>query len=178
MKRIFIGSFIDSKGLKKHYTEIKKDFSGVLTGSWVKPENFHITYKFLGNVEDNKIEDIKNNLSECINKEIETQIVVKGLGVFPNLDQPKVLYFKVEENPVLAGINKYVENQMANLGFKREIKRFLPHITIVRIKEVKQQSFLEKIKKYEDKVFFKQKIITVDIIESMLNPKGAVYKKV
>lgn len=56
-------------------------------------------------------------MSECINKEMETQIVVKGLGVFPNLDQPKVLYFKVEENPVLTEINKYVENQMVNLGF-------------------------------------------------------------
>lgn len=178
MKRIFIGSFIESQGLKKHYIDIKKDFSGVLTGSWVKPENFHITYKFLGNVEDDKIEDIKNGLYECINKEIETQIVVKGLGVFPNLDQPRVLYFKVEENIVLTEISKYIENQMANLGFKREIKKFTPHITIVRIKEVKQRSFLDKIKKYEDRVFFKQKIITVDIIESILNPKGAIYKKI
>ena len=176
MKRIFIGSFIDSRVLKKHYTEIKKDLSGTLSCSWVKPENFHITYKFIGNVEEIKVEEIKDKLSN-LNKEIEVQIVVKGIGIFPNIDQPRILYFKVEENPTLTDINKYVEDAMANLGFKREIKKFIPHITIARIKEVKVKPFLEKLKKYENTIFFKQKTITVDIIESILNPTGAIYKK-
>ncbi|ACN99242.1 2'-5' RNA ligase [Sulfurihydrogenibium azorense Az-Fu1] len=176
-KRVFVGSFVDWKKLKKSYTDIKKDLSGVVSGSWVKPENFHITYKFLGNTKVEKINDILHILNKDFNKELEVNITLKGLGVFPNLDDPKVLFFKVLENEILKEIFLNLEEKLYSIGYKKEIKPFIPHITILRIKEVKQAQFVEKLKKYEEKLFLKQETITVNLIESILNPTGAVYKK-
>lgn len=173
-KRIFIGSFVEIENLKSHYTKIKKDLSGVLYGSWVKPENFHITYKFIGNVEEEKISEIKTALNSLLNQKYEIDLVVKGLGIFSD----RILYFKVMENQKLKEINKLVENNLSKIGFKKEIKPFIPHITLVRIKELKQNQIYEKIKKYEENIFLKQKFLTVDIIESILNPKGAIYQKI
>lgn len=175
-KRVFIGSFVDYERLKKSYTTIKKDLSGIVSGSWVKPENFHITYKFLGNTNAEKISSIIEILIKEFKEEIQTDITVEGLGVFPNLENPKVLFYKVLENKILKEIYDLIEDRLSILGYKREIKPFIPHITILRIKEVKQSQFIEKLKKYEKTVFLNQKTITVDLIESILNPKGAVYK--
>ncbi len=174
MKRIFIGSFVEIESLKSHHTKIKKDLSGILYGSWVKPENFHITYKFIGNVEESKIAQIKDALSDLFTQKFEVDLVVKGLGVFSD----KVLYFKIMENQKLKEINRLVEENLYKIGFKKEIKLFIPHITIVRIKELKQNQLFEKIKKYEEDIFLKQKFLTVDIIESILNPKGATYQRI
>ncbi|WP_028951007.1 RNA 2',3'-cyclic phosphodiesterase [Sulfurihydrogenibium subterraneum] len=176
-KRVFIGSFIDWEKLKKSYTTIKKDLSGVVSGSWVKPENFHITYKFLGNTKLDKINEILEILNKYFDKELEANISLKGLGVFPNLDNPRVLFYKVVENQVLKEIFLDLEEKLYNIGYKKEIKPFVPHITILRIKELKQAQFIEKLKNYEEELFLEQKTITVNLIESILNPKGAVYKK-
>ncbi|MGC8965161.1 MAG: RNA 2',3'-cyclic phosphodiesterase, partial [Brevinematia bacterium] len=102
---------------------------------------------------------------------------LEGLGVFPNIDSPKVLFYKVLENKTLKDIYNVIEDKLLTLGYKKEIKPFIPHVTILRIKEVKVQQFSEKIKKYENRVFLKQKTIVVDLIESILNPRGAIYKK-
>ena len=176
-KRVFLGSFVDHEKLKKSYTEIKKDLSGVVFGSWVKPENFHITYRFLGNTPTQKIEDILASLSSELGKDIEVDITLEGLGVFPNIDSPKVLFYRVLENKTLKDIYNVIEDKLLTLGYKKEIKPFIPHVTILRIKEVKVQQFSEKIKKYENRVFLKQKTLVVDLIESILNPRGAIYKK-
>ncbi|MDM7274228.1 RNA 2',3'-cyclic phosphodiesterase [Sulfurihydrogenibium azorense] len=176
-KRVFVGSFVDWEKLKKSYTDIKKDLSGVVSGSWVKPQNFHITYKFLGNTKVEKINEILHILNKDFNKELEVNITLKGLGVFPNLDNPKVLFFKVLENEILKEIFLNLEEKLYSIGYKKEIKPFIPHITILRIKEVKQAQFVEKLKKYEEKLFLKQETITVNLIESILNPTGAIYKK-
>lgn len=173
-KRIFIGSFVEIESLKSHYTKIKKDLSGVLYGSWIKPENFHITYKFIGNVEEDKISQIKDALNNLLIQKYEIDLVVKGLGVFSD----RVLYFKVMESQKLKEINRSIEDSLYKIGFKKEVKPFIPHITIVRIKDLKQNQLYEKIKKYEEDIFLKQKFLTVDIIESILNPKGAIYQRI
>ncbi|WP_297886954.1 RNA 2',3'-cyclic phosphodiesterase [Sulfurihydrogenibium sp.] len=176
-KRVFIGSFVDFEKLKKSYTSIKKDLSGVVSGSWVKPENFHITYKFLGNTSLEKINCILDTINKEFNHEILANITVEGLGVFPNLENPKVLFYKVLENQMLKEIYNLVEDRLISLGYKKETKPFVPHITVLRIKQVKNPQFTEKLKKYEKTVFLNQKTITVDLIESILNPKGAIYRK-
>ena len=178
-KRLFIGIFVHSSVLKKQYIKIKKELSGVIPGRWVSPESFHITVKFLGEVEEEKILDIQNSLKSVIDKTQDISLHFKGLGVFPNLYNPKILYVKVEDKDgFLYSVNSFVETELEKLGFKKELKPFLPHITIKRIKhEVDQNKFLPKFKRFENVDFGTQKSVEVNIIESFLTPKGAIYKK-
>ncbi len=179
MKRIFIGSFITSKTLKRNYPFIKKEFGGSLKGRWTPFENLHITYKFIGNVEDSQISLIKESLQKILDVETEVNIIFKGFGVFPNLKNPKVFYLKVDdENGKLGEINSYIQEKLSLIGYQKDIKPFIPHITLKRPKHVHFEDFMVKMKKFEHKVFGQQAKVQVNVIQSILSPKGAKYIKI
>lgn len=178
-KRIFIGSFIKIPGFEKHYIKIKKDFGGILAGKWIPEENFHITYRFLGEIEENTLNNIKAQLHSLTNRIFDVDISFEGLGVFPNLNNPRIFYIKVvDRSGVLNEINSVLNEKLAPLGFKEENRPFIPHITLKRVKHYNSKLFINKINSYIDKSFGHQNCVKVDIIHSILTPKGAVYKKV
>lgn len=177
-KRIFIGTFIEIEGIDKHLTYIKKDFGGVISGRWVKRENLHLTFKFIGNVPLEKVRTIKEKLYNLLAVEIPVVMVLRGVGTFPNPREPKILYIKVEPNQVLTRIKEEVEDILSSIGFSKDIKPFIPHVTINRIKEAKTSQLLQKIEKYEKVKFGEQIKIKVDVIESILNSSEAQYKPI
>ncbi|MCX7738011.1 MAG: RNA 2',3'-cyclic phosphodiesterase [Hydrogenothermaceae bacterium] len=177
-KRIFIGTFIEIEDIDIHLTHIKKDFGGVISGRWVKRENLHLTFKFIGNVPLENVWIIKEKLSNLLDIEIPVVMVLKGVGTFPNPREPKVLYIKVEPNQVLIRIKEEVENVLFSLGFSKDIKPFIPHVTINRIKEAKTSQLLQKIEKYEKVKFGEQIKVKIDLIESILNSSGTQYKPI
>jgi len=90
-----------------------------------------------------------------------------------------VFFIKVEDlSGNLQEINNVITRNLSLLGYPEEKKPFIPHITLKRIKYVKKDIFLRKIKSYEDRFFGAQNEIKVDIVESILSPDGAVYKPV
>lgn len=173
-KRIFVGTFIRTD-ISKNLTYLKKDVGGLITGRWVKEENLHITFKFIGEIPVERVKAVRDSLEGLVDREIEANLTFKGLGVFPNIKEPKILYIKVQHSDVLSNLRKEVEDRLYRIGFKKEIKPFIPHITINRIKEVKPAQLMEKLEKFEDYVFGYQNIISVNIIESILNHTGAEY---
>lgn len=173
-KRIFVGSFIRTD-IGKKLTYLKKDLGGLVSGRWVKEENLHITFKFIGEVPAERVKIVKESLEDLIEKEIEVNITLKGLGVFPNIREPRVLYIKVSHSQTLDSLRKEIEDRLYKIGFKKEIKPFIPHITINRIKEVKPAQLLEKLGKFESYVFGNQNTISINVIESILNHTGAEY---
>jgi len=179
-KRLFIGTFIESKPLKKHYSKIKKDFGGILPGRWIKIENFHITFKFLGYVDEERVSEIKMSVERYMDKLQEVELEFTGLSVFPNVQNPKVLYMGINDRTgILTEINQYIEERLSFLGFERERKPFRPHITLKRIKtEIDTDKFIRKLNKYRNTPFGKQTRIEVNLIESFTTPKGAIYKKI
>ncbi|RMD45339.1 MAG: RNA 2',3'-cyclic phosphodiesterase [Aquificota bacterium] len=179
MKRIFIGSFINSKSLSKKYPFIKKEFGGFLKGKWTPLENLHITYKFIGNSTDNQIILIKESLKTILNKEEPVHLIFKGFGVFPNFRNPKVFFLKVEnEDGKLEEYNHYIQEKLSYLGYEKENKPFIPHITLKRPKYVDMEKFLPKLKKYEETIFGEQFSIEINVIQSILSPKRAKYIKI
>jgi len=178
-KRIFIGSFVNIPDFRKEYQNIKKEFGGLLGGRWVPEKNFHITYRFIGNVSPDEIQKIKGVLKDQIGKNIPVNLEFRGLNAFPSLTNPRVFFIKVEDlSGNLQEINNVITRNLSLLGYPEEKKPFIPHITLKRIKYVKKDIFLRKIKSYEDRFFGAQNEIKVDIVESILSPDGAVYKPV
>lgn len=173
-KRIFIGTFINAD-IGSKLTYLKKDVGGLITGKWVKEENLHITFKFIGEIPIERIKAVRDGLKGLVDTEININLTFKGLGVFPNLREPKILYIKVHHSELLNNLRDEIENRLSRIGFKRETKPFIPHITISRIKEAKSSQLLEKLEKFENCVFGHQSIISINIIESILNHTGAEY---
>ncbi|NPA51867.1 MAG: RNA 2',3'-cyclic phosphodiesterase [Aquificae bacterium] len=180
MKRLFIGIFIPPKVLNKQYPRLKKEFGGIIPGKWVKTENLHITLKFLGYVDNNKIKQINHSLKEIFNNPLQEPIELSGLGVFPNPKNPRILYINVKDNSnFLQELHQSIEKKMLNLGFEKERKPFKPHITIKRIKtDIDTEKFIPKLTKYKDFYFGKLESVEINLIESITLPSGAIYHKI
>jgi 2'-5' RNA ligase len=114
---------------------IKK--KGFFYGKFTEPENLHLTLKFLGEVDDEKIEEVKKKLGEIkINK---FNASLGALGFFSEKIF-RILWIKLMGKEIWE-LQKQVDDALSELGFRKE-ERFMSHITIARIKKVIDKKFL------------------------------------
>lgn len=173
-KRLFLGVFIDSDLIDNKYEKIIYDFDNVAFGKWVEKENLHFTVKFLGDVEVDKIQLIKESISEQLNG-FESELILKGFGTLPERGQPRVLYIKVDnQDNSLFTAQGIIEDCMSELGFDREARKFTPHITLLRIKSA-TNDFRNILGKYKTFELGAMKSYKIELIESRLTPSGPIY---
>lgn len=156
--------------LLKDITKINADIK------LVEPQNIHITLKFLGDTEENNIEKIEKILEETL-KKIETfSIKLKGTGVFPNKDYIRILWIGIKKAEIIETIARNIDENLSQLGFKKEKRGFSAHLTIGRVKTAKNKQFLMKvIEEYRDFDFSTQVINSVKLKKSDLTAKGPIY---
>mgnify|MGYP000988641801 CR=1 FL=1 len=173
MKRIFIGSKININN--DIYDEIVRDFDGIVNGKWVEPYNLHITYKFIGDIEENLIPIIKGLLVEEL-KKYKVSLRLEGIGFFPRLSYAKILYIGLnEKNNLLLKYNKIIENKLSEIGIPRSNKKFQSHITLCRIKSFESTPLQEIADLYKDKHFQLIESLEINIFESKLTKSGPIY---
>ncbi len=165
------------KNVRTKINEIQKSlpyFKGKLT----EPENLHLTLKFLGDIDKENLERVRANLKEITYPSFETEI--NSLGFFdnrtPKINGKKIILWMHMTN--CGGLQKKIDISLSDL-FKKE-KRFMAHLTIARIKYLKdKKEFLENIKKraipsikfYVDKFY----LMKSDLQEE--GPKYSVIEK-
>jgi 2'-5' RNA ligase len=173
-KRIFIGTFIDHTLFQPVMPEIIESFDGVSTGKWTEIENLHYTYKFLGNVDVAKIDEIQDSLKNYL-KEYESVFQIGGMGAFPNPEVPRLIFARVfnQDKSVFYYFNG-IEKAMIKLGFEKERRRFVPHVTLKRLKSFTPE-FPEIMDKMKDISFGLMKSYKINLIESTLTPTGPIY---
>ncbi len=171
MIRAFIGIRIIWPGYEKLKYEIQKE--ECIFGKWVESSNLHITLKFLGNTDEEVLEKIKLELN---NHKINSfEATFKSLGCFPNENNPRVLFINGFGNFV--PLKNFVEKTCEKYSFQRENQDFIPHLTLLRIKKLKRKNkFLSLLRKYKDKEFFKVKITSFQLFQSILTSQGPIYK--
>lgn len=104
---------------------------------WTKPGNFHLTLKFLGEVEASQIPAITNACLEVATHVSAFSLRLQKTGVFPNLKQPKVLWAGLaSEGDELSQLQQRVEANLQPLGFAKESRAFHPHLTLGRVKSL------------------------------------------
>lgn len=175
--RTFIAIDVPEK-IKDEIFEIEKELiksagEGI---KWEGKEKFHITLKFLGDVNEEAINSIHQVLNESLNGFGKFSVVYKGIGAFPDLKNPRVIWIGCEDpTGKLFELQKIVEEKMSELGFEREDKEYHPHITLGRVKKAKNISNL--IKKIESINFEARtgEVEEVLIMKSDLKPSGSVY---
>ena len=145
---------------------------------WVKPENIHLTLKFLGDVELDKIDQIKTILNGLVEKINTFEIKFQKLGAFPGTKRPKTIWIgSNDKNSELQALVASLEENMEKTGFKKENRDFWPHLTLGRVRSQKNIAVLA------DKLFthaIEEITIKVDhivLIKSTLTPKGPIYEK-
>ena len=98
---------------------------------WVRPENLHVTLKFIGNVDAGKLEAIRAVLGE-VRTGGDVELRFRGVGFFPNEKRPRVLWAGIAASPNLAPLAAEIDARLEKLGIARETREYAPHLTLAR----------------------------------------------
>jgi 2'-5' RNA ligase len=143
--------------------------------SWTKPGNIHLTLRFLGEIEESRIDSVGEAIEKAVQPFAPFTFLVTNFGAFPNFRRPRVLWIGIE-NPSsqLIQMAEKIEDQLSKIGFPSEKRKFSPHLTIGRVKSALSQSFVQLL---QEKSFEggEVRVEEVVVMKSELRPTGAVY---
>jgi RNA 2',3'-cyclic 3'-phosphodiesterase len=105
--------------------------SGIPGVKWVDPGNFHLTLRFIGEIDEAAAADADDALSRLRARRFALQIA--GTGVFGNGDKPRSLWAGVERSPELVGLRDKIEQALIRAGLPPEPRKFAPHVTLARL---------------------------------------------
>ena len=145
---------------------------------WVAPSNLHLTLKFLGDIEESKIDPIGTALSTALCPFPRCTINVKGLGVFPSSKRPRVLWVGLE-GPGLVPLAAQVESALVPLGFAPDQRGFTPHLTIGRWRQSDRtgKTLEQELQRWVNYDFGTSRADEVILFQSVLRPTGAIYTR-
>ena len=106
-----------------------------LSVRWVRPEGIHLTLRFLGGIEADLVQEIEGRLKAVASRSSPFRIQLGGLGGFPSLERPSVLWIGVVgEVELLSMLQVGLEAELEPLGFPKEGRPFHPHLTLGRVR--------------------------------------------
>ncbi len=144
---------------------------------WVEKNNLHLTMKFLGYISLEQTELIKSELKEIASRYSPFIIrLSSAIGVFPIYKMPRIIWVGIKEGTnELKEIYNSIENNLSNKGFPRENKDFSSHITIGRVKFIRDKAnFIQMLKRIEINNLTHE-VNSIDLMESKLTPNGPIY---
>jgi len=149
---------------------------------WVRPENVHLTLKFLGNVPEERITAINQAIREAIAVVgvVPFTLRVVGLGAFPNFRRPAVIWVGVEDGiERLLRLQEGIEAAMERLGFQREDRPFHPHLTLGRVNRRASSGYRRKLgealqARQVGEIGY-MRVEEISLMRSQLHPQGAIY---
>jgi 2'-5' RNA ligase len=178
--RLFIAIELpeDSKKLITKVQSILKDRG--LDAGWTKPEGIHLTLKFLGEVEETKVNGINTALSDACKGIQRLQLEIAEAGAFPNTRNPRVIWLGVSgDTEQLASLQRAIEAAMTKIGFEKEERKFSPHLTLARIKAPRpRDNWPQALESIKDVKFPAFSAASVSLMKSELKPSGAVYTEI
>ena len=98
----------------------------------VPVENYHVTLKFLGATDKERLPLICSAVEAVAKKSLACELKINGWGVFPEEGHPKVFWAGVEPADALGPVFQHCENVLENLGYSREPREFESHVTVAR----------------------------------------------
>jgi 2'-5' RNA ligase len=142
---------------------------------WVRPENLHVTLKFIGHIDPAKLDSIRAALTKVHSPE-EIRLHFRNIGFFPNANRPRVIFGGVDTSENLASLAHSVDQQIATLGFPAEDRAFTPHLTLARLDPPGiSQELQTAIENHAARDFGELHTSEFHLIESKLKPSGAEY---
>jgi 2'-5' RNA ligase len=166
------------KGLARLRKELERDEHKFV--KWVDPAGIHLTLKFLGNIPSKQVAEITEAMKKASQGISLFHLEISGLGAFPSLRQARVFWVGVGgEMDQLSRLQQNIDSALAALGFAKEERPFVPHLTLARIREgaspPERRSFGELVGStvFEDK--YPVEVEAVRLMRSQLTPAGAIY---
>ena len=144
---------------------------------WVNPEKIHLTLKFFGNIEESRIDPIFKSIEEPIRNTLPFSLKVQGVGAFPNLKNPRVIWMGlVDGREILVSFQKQIETQFEEIGFQSEDRPFHPHLTLGRMKSSRgKEELVGRMERHKEEEFGDLQVERMVLFKSDLRPTGPIY---
>jgi len=177
--RLFIAITLNEKvrsALARFQERLKTKCPGV---RWVTPALFHLTAKFMGEVDDGRVAEVSAAVERaaCLAEPYEFELT--GCGCFPRRGDVRVIWVGIEElTGRLASCVEAVEEEMEAIGFDRDRRPFSAHLTLGRLREDRSGG---RIRDHMESCSFEpvaQSVESLTLMSSVLSPKGPTYTPV
>jgi len=146
---------------------------------WVRAANLHFTLRFLGDIEQDMVAKLAERLKGNLSKLKPFPLKLSGLGCFPNMNRPRVIWLGCDgDMEALKNLAYGVESACRDCGFGKADKKFSAHLTIGRIKNPRSlESFIGRLTdvEFESDEF---EVSEVVVFKSDLSPRGPTYTPV
>ena len=167
---------------RERMQKVSEQIDEVAYIKWVSPENLHITVKFLGEIEQGQIPEIRDAAQGAIEGSKRFKIDIDKFGCFPDPSFPKVLWLGSSNPPRrIFKINEGLEENLAQHGFEREKRDYIPHVTLGRTKENDNKK-IKKLGKQLCQFRFSENLTEsikkLTLMESELRRSGPIYNPV
>jgi 2'-5' RNA ligase len=148
---------------------------------WVPTPNMHLTLKFLGDTSTSYLDFLKQMLIREADSRSQFDLQLGGLGAFPNLRKPRLIWIGIHAPSDLASLQKNIEAGATRLGYQQEERDFSPHLTIGRARQNINPLELQKIRAALDAIQLGNigtaRVDSIHLFKSDLQPGGSVYTK-
>jgi len=144
---------------------------------WAAEETLHLTLKFLGEVDAERVGPIGEALTRAVRGLRPFTVGLGGVGAFPSLAKPRVVWVGIERHPALELLANDVERALMDLAFEPELKPFSPHLTLGRADRGARASAFKDFQELAAAVDYEGSttVESVDLMHSLLGPHGAAY---
>ncbi len=150
-----------------------------LRARWVRPENIHLTLKFLGDLDPDDIDKIGAAMTGAAIDFSPITMSVRGIGVFPGIKRPRVIWLALGGDiRSLLALQGRLEEKLAGVGFPKDKRSFKAHLTLGRIKQSANPAVIRQmISEYASLSSDEFTCNQVILFKSDLKPLGAVHSK-
>ena len=146
----------------------------------VDPTRAHVTLKFLGEVDAERLPDVEDALDRAV-ESVDVapfDATVAGLGVFPSLSYISVVWVGVEDDGQLTRLHDAVEREFVERGFDPEDHDFTPHVTVGRVRHAGGKEVIQRVVEEDSPTVGTMRVGSVALTESTLTDEGPAYRTV
>jgi 2'-5' RNA ligase len=144
---------------------------------WARPDQFHLTLRFLGDVPADGVEDLKKSVGAVCRNARPLSLRAEGVGFFPNPRSPRVIWVGIDDREGRLGdLQKQIETVAGQFSSEPGEKNFTGHVTLGRLKNPRPadtRDLATRAQSLEKRLFGDWTALEIEIIRSELSPAGA-----
>ena len=146
---------------------------------WVKPENIHLTLRFIGEIDEQRMKDVNEAATKAFTGIESFSMSLGEAGAFPDTEYPRVLWVGIKYGATnLKALADRIEKELVDKNFGNADKPFSPHMTIARLRTYRNAQKLAQMLSLVKVPAVSQKVENVSIIQSSLTPSGPIYTNI
>jgi 2'-5' RNA ligase len=169
-RRLFVAIDLPPAG-RKSLGQLNPNLPGV---PWLKPERVHLTLTFLGQVEADAEERLRQVLPQVEARAFELEI--RGVGTFGDW-QPKVLWAGVGQGgQELEALQAKVRQAITDAGLSQDLRPFHPHVTLSRLRNTRHTQLQPFLEQHKDELFVRTEVREFVLYSSEPRAQGSVYR--